>query len=124
MINFIKGCNIKNSSNLSEGYTIEENAIRANVNAEKILKLMKEFVKKQDKNSSLFLFIEVPCSLNDETIKKEATDTEPGIMEESHNDVYYLDGIPQPVANKILDIGKIESLYFIMVTCEVTLRSF
>lgn len=105
MINFIKGCNIKNSSNLSEEYTIEENAIRANVNAEKILKLIKEFVKKQDKKSSLFLFIEVPCSLNDETIKKEATDTEPGIMEESHNDVYYLDGIPQPVANKILDIG-------------------
>ena len=23
----------------------------------------------------------------------------------THNDVYYLDGIPQPVANKILDIG-------------------
>ena len=41
MINFIKGCNIKNSSNLSEEYTIEENAIRANVNAEKILKLIK-----------------------------------------------------------------------------------
>ncbi len=102
MFKFVKGCKIKNSEGLKEGYTIEENSIRSNVEANKILKLMKDFVNMQDKNSALFLFIEVPCSVDDENVIKKPSLTKPGILEETHNDVYYLDGIPQPVANKIL----------------------
>lgn len=104
MFKFVKGCSIKKYDNLKEGYCIENNAIRANVGADKILRIMKDFVKMQDKESRLFLFIEVPCNLNDEKIKKEATETEVGIIDETtHKDVYYLDGIPQQVANKILE---------------------
>ena len=103
MFKFVKGCNIQNSEGLTEGYTIEENAIRSNVEANKIEKLMQDFIDMQDKEAKLFLFIEVPCNLKDEKVVKEATDEEVGIIEEStHNDVYYMDGIPQEVAGTIL----------------------
>lgn len=107
MLDFIKGSKIKNSEALKEGYSVEQDEnlkyIRANVSAKKILKLIYDFVDKQKDDDRLFLFIEVPCNLNDETVKKEATEDGIGIIEEIHNDVYYLDGIPKVVFKKILD---------------------
>lgn len=104
MINFIKGCKIPNSDKLCEEYSFQEgNMILANVNAEKILNIIYNFIDMQDDNSKLFLFLEVPSDLKDETVIKEATDTEVGILENSHKDVYYMDYIPKKVIKDVIE---------------------
>ncbi len=107
MLEFVKGSKIKDSKVLKEGYSIEQDKglkyIRANVNANKILKLIYDFVDKQKDNDRLFLFFEVPCNLKDETVVKESTEDGAVIIEETHNDVYYLDGISKEILKKILD---------------------
>lgn len=107
MLTFVKGSKIKDSKDLKEGYSIEQNKklkyIRANVNANKILKLMYDFVDKQKDDDKLLLFIEVPRNLKNETLVKEATEEETGIIKETHNDVYYLADIPKALFKKIID---------------------
>lgn len=108
MINFIKGCSIPNSEKLCEEYNLEEsNMILANVNAEKILKIIYDFIDMQDKDSRVFLFIEVPSQLEDEKILKKSTNLENGIevgvLESTHKDVYYMDDIPIQVFKDIIE---------------------
>ena len=104
MINFIKGCHIPNAGELNEEYLIKDNnMIVANVNAEKIMKIIYEFVDKQKEDAPLFFFLEVPSKLDDEEIIKEATEEEMGIIRNSHRDVYYMDYVPQKLIKRILD---------------------
>lgn len=104
MINFVKGCKIKDADKLLEEYSFQENnIIIANVNAEKILKIIYDFIDMQNGNASFFFFLEVPSSLDDEDIVKEATDTEAGILESEHKDVYYMDYIPKKVIKEVIE---------------------
>lgn len=100
MIQFVKGCQIPNSENLKEEYKIKENWIIANVNADKILKVIYDFVDRQEEGSYLFLFLEVPCKLEEERkIQKEKGNK----VEHFHNNVYYQDGIPKKSIKEILN---------------------
>ena len=104
MINFVKGCKIKDADKLLEEYSFQEdNMIIANVNAEKIIKIIYDFIDMQNENASFFFFLEVPSSLDDENIVKEATDTEAGILESAHKDVYYMDYIPKKVIKEVIE---------------------
>lgn len=104
MIKFIKGCHISDSSKLKEEYEIDEDWIIATVNGDKIIKLIKDFIKMQN-DDYLFLFIEVPCKIDYENVVKKATEEEPGIIEGNyHNVVYYLDGHSTEFLEKMIDI--------------------
>ncbi len=81
MINFVKGCKIKDADKL----------------------LVYDFIDMQNENASFFFFLEVPSSLDDENIVKEATDTEAGILEGAHKDVYYMDYIPKKVIKEVIE---------------------
>ena len=103
MINFIKGCKIENAEELKEEYNIvDNNGIIDNVNAEKIIKLIYDFIDMQGKDAHLFLFLETPKKENEEHIIKEATDNSIGIIKETGNNVYYMDDVPQIVFKDIL----------------------
>lgn len=85
MLNMIKGCSIKDSSVLFEGYERIETGFVANVNADKIQSLFTNFVLLH--NAFCFLILEVPTNAKEETAL--ASDgTQP-----LHKDVYYLDGL-------------------------------
>lgn len=97
MIQFVKGCQVPNSENLKEEYSIEGNWIIANVDADKILKIIYDFIDRQAEDSYLFLFLEVPCKLEEER-KIQKVDAE-----HFHNNVYYQDGIPKKSIKEILN---------------------
>ncbi|MBR6689281.1 MAG: hypothetical protein IKL68_04625 [Clostridia bacterium] len=103
MINFVKGCSIKNANNLYEEYEIKDNMILANVNAEKILNLIFEFIDMQKDDEDLFFFLEVPCNEEDESVIKEATETGVGVISEFHKDVYYLDYVSKQDMKKLIE---------------------
>ena len=63
----IKGAKINNADILNEEYMISDNWIIANINADKILKVINEFVDMQ--KDPLFLIIEVPANIDNEKIK-------------------------------------------------------
>lgn len=98
----IKGASINSDIELSEGYAIFDEMITANVNAEKILGVIENFLKKNE-NESLFLFIEVPANLDDEVVSETFEDGGVAI-ETPHNYVYYLDGISAKAIKDLLDI--------------------
>lgn len=72
---------------------ISDNWIIANINADKILKVINEFVDMQ--KEPLFLIIEVPTNIDNEKIKDN------GIYQ-IHKDVYYLDNISISYAKELL----------------------
>lgn len=89
----IKGVKINDSDKLNEEYMITENCIMANIDANKILKIINDFVDIQ--KDPLFLIIEVPTNEKDEEI-------EGNIIRELHKDVYYLDNMSKPFAKELL----------------------
>lgn len=89
----IKGARINNADILNEEYMISDNWIIANINADKILKVINEFVDMQ--KEPLFLIIEVPTNIDNEKIKDN------GIYQ-IHKDVYYLDNISISYAKELL----------------------
>ena len=104
MIQLIKGAEISFENDFHEGYQImDDNWLVANVDADRIIPVMKSFV---DHSNDLLisLFIEVPSNLEDLKLSKEATETEPGIIEEDFVDVYYLDDLDHDTAKQLLDI--------------------
>lgn len=80
MLKLKQGCRVPFAESLSEGYELSENKIVANVDADKILPLMREFIRSHDE--PVFFFLELPTRKDEET---EADVT--------HRDVYYLDGL-------------------------------
>lgn len=95
MLKMIKGVKINDSDKLNEEYMITENCIMANIDANKILKIINDFVDIQ--KDPLFLIIEVPTNEKDEGI-------EGNIIKELHKDVYYLDNMSKPFAKELLKI--------------------
>ena len=89
----IKGARINSADILNEEYMISDNWIIANINADKILKVINEFVDIQ--KDPLFLIIEVPTNIDNEKIKDN------GIYQ-IHKDVYYLDNISISYAKELL----------------------
>jgi len=88
----IKGVKVDCAEKLYEEYEIKANTIIANINEEKILKVINEFVELQ--SDPLFLIIEVPSNLNDEKRKSVNVHT--------HKDVYYIDNISKEFIQKIM----------------------
>lgn len=100
MLNMIKGCNVPDSNQLSEGYMVYAKGIEANVNADKILSLFLDFIDAH--LDFFFLIIEVP------TNEKDEPKDENGNIPAYHKDVYYIDGMNaaeiRELLNKIGDI--------------------
>lgn len=92
---FIKGCRAGCEKKLREGFEETERGFVANVSAENIDRLMRDYVAAQ--TEELFLFIEKPCIL-----AEEETD-ERGVVTQPHVNVYYWDGITKEQANVVLD---------------------
>lgn len=81
MIKLKEGSIISKNIKLKEEYKVDNNTIILNIDVNKIIKLLKDFVKVQ--KEELFLFIEVPTNINE--INSEEKN--------NYTDVYYLDGI-------------------------------
>lgn len=90
MLNLVKGCWVQDPSVLCEGYQRTKTGYIANVNAEKIQKLVESFIALQEE--WVFLILEIPTCIYD-----EATD-ENGNIETFHIDVFYLDGLKKDIA--------------------------
>ncbi|MDO4438916.1 MAG: hypothetical protein Q4B86_05665 [Eubacteriales bacterium] len=85
MLNLVKGHKISNPEKLNEGYEIcNDVSMMANVNAEKILDVFQHFIVLHDE--PMFFILELPVNLDRES------PIAPGILEETHKDVYYIDG--------------------------------
>ena len=85
MFNFIKGCSIKNPSGITEGYKkYNENSLAANVSADNIKDVFGHFIVMHEE--PMFFILELPVESD-----KEKT-VSPGVVEEFHKDVYYIDG--------------------------------
>ncbi len=96
MLNMIKGCRIHDPSVLCEGYQRIPSGFMANVNADKILRLMESFVLLH--NEYCFVFLEVPTNANEETAFAS------GGTLPTHKDVYYLDGLSPERAIEFLHV--------------------
>lgn len=92
---FIKGCRASCEKKLREGFEETKRGFIANVSAENIDPLMRDYIAAQ--TAELFLFIEKPCNLKDEEVDEH------GIVTQPHVNVYYWDGISKAQANAVLD---------------------
>lgn len=92
---FVKGCRAGCEKKLREGFEETERGFVANVSAENIDQLMRDYVAAQ--TEELFLFIEKPCNLAEEE------PDERGVVTQPHVNVYYWDGITKEQANVVLD---------------------
>ena len=72
---------------------ITENCIIANINANKILNLINDFINIQ--KDPLFLIIEVPSNEKNEIIEEN-------IIKKFHKDVYYLDNMSKQFAKELI----------------------
>ncbi len=100
MIDFKKGCKVPFPEKIFEQYEKVEQGYIANINAGKIMDTLKEFVARQ--NELVFFFLEVPAKLDDEK------EIEPGVLDGTHKDVYYMDDMDEEEVNALLDaIGEL-----------------
>lgn len=79
MLKMIRGAKIKDANNLNEEFEVSNKRIISNVNSNKILKILRDFIDMQ--NTELFLIIEVPSNLKNEDSKNN----------KFHKDIYYAD---------------------------------
>ena len=79
-------CKVPFPEKLFEEYEVKETAIYANVNASKILEMMKQFIEMH--NEPLFFILELPCK-DEDGITAEKTITNAN----DDYDVYFIDGL-------------------------------
>ncbi len=96
MLNMIQGAYVPRAELLEEAFAIQGNAIRANVNAEKMPELFKHFIEAHN-DELLFFILEIPCNINEEVPDED------GNISEFHKNVYYIDGLSAPQALEILE---------------------
>ena len=96
MLQMIKGCKIRDSALLSEGYEKISTGFVANVDADKIQILFENFVKLH--NEDCFIILELPTNRKDEEI------LQPEGITQLHKDVYYLDGLTPQQACEFLNV--------------------
>ena len=100
MFKLRKGCAVPHLERINEEYEINDNCIVANIGADKIEKLLLDFIKIH--NEPLFFILETPAMQNNETEIKS------GVVEKFHKDVYYIDGCTQEETFAILNrVGKL-----------------
>lgn len=95
MFVFKKGCKVPFPENIFEEYEETEYGYIANVSAEKIIDVLKDFVHLQD--DLLFFFLELPTNLADEPKKENV------IASNFHKDIYYMDGLTKEKTFSFLD---------------------
>lgn len=105
MFQLIKGANIPDTAGLKEEYQINDNVLYANVSAENIQKVFEKFLGKMQEDEPLFLFIETPCSENDEQKLNNSPQGKEHSIEKFHRDVFYLDGYCREQMLMILQSG-------------------
>ena len=85
MLNLVKGHRVTLVENLFESFTkLTEHHLMANVHSEKILEVFQHFIAIHDE--PLFFILELPVSIDREKVIAK------NIINESHMDVYYIDG--------------------------------
>ena len=85
MLNLVKGHRVSLVENLFESFTkLTEYYLMANVHSEKILDVFQHFIAIHDE--PLFFILELPVSIDREKVIAK------NIINESHMDVYYIDG--------------------------------
>ena len=88
MLQLSKGYTIYEPERLHEEYEVTNDTIlTANVGVEKMEKVFQHFISMHDE--PLFFILELPVSYDRES------PVAPGILEETHKDVYYIDGCSQ-----------------------------
>lgn len=92
---FVAGCRASCEKKLREGFMETERGFSANVSAEHIDPLLRDYISAQ--TEELFLFIETPCNLKDEELDAN------GNVQTPHVNVYYWDAISKEEANEVLD---------------------
>ncbi|MBQ8555290.1 MAG: hypothetical protein IJ438_05370 [Clostridia bacterium] len=92
---FVKGCWASCEKKIREGFDTTDTGFIANVSAEHIAPLFRDYIDAQ--SEELFLFIETPCNLADEEPNVD------GIVDNPHVNVYYWDSITKEEANAVLD---------------------
>ena len=88
MLNLAKGYKIYEPKRLDEEYEVTDDVtLMANVDVEKIKEVFQHFIVMHDE--PLFFILELPVTCDREN------PVAPGILEETHKDVYYIDGCSQ-----------------------------
>lgn len=90
MLKMTEGCYVPKADILLEQYEIFENKIIANVNADKIETVIRDYILMHD--DPMFFFLELPTNQNDEDMLRK-NDGDP-----RHIDVYYIDGMDKKSA--------------------------
>ncbi len=96
MIELKECCKVPFPEKLFEQYQVKEDAIYANVNASKVLGMMKHFIKMH--NEPLFFILEIPC-------REEDGITESKSLVNTNNDfdIYFIDGLSKEQACQCID---------------------
>ncbi len=96
MIELKECCQVPFPEKLFEEYEVTESAIYANVNASKVLDMMKRFIDIHDE--PLFFVLEIPCKEED-----GITESKKLVNVGENNDVYFIDGLNAEQAKQCLD---------------------
>ena len=96
MIELKKCCKVPFPEKLFEKYEVQENAIYANVNASKIIDMMKRFAQMHDE--PMFFILEIPCKEED-----AITESKTLVNANDDYDVYFIDGLDKEHINQCLD---------------------
>ena len=100
MIELKECCNVPFPEKLFEQYEVKDDAIYANVNASKVLDMMKHFVEIH--NEPLFFILELPCKEED-----GITESKTLVNTNSDFDVYFIDGLNAEQACQCIEaLGK------------------
>lgn len=94
MLKLRKGCKVPFPEKLTEGYEYSTSCFLANVNYDKIERLLAHFISIHDE--PLFFILELPSKQDSEN------EIYPGVAETLHKDVYYIDSCTQEEALAIL----------------------
>lgn len=102
----IKGAKVPRPEEIKEEYEINETSLYANVDADKIKTILKDFVQMND---DMFLVIEFPCTIEEEEkLMDEYTEEEKRAYEETnrlqhfHKNIYYKDRLTKEDALGII----------------------
>jgi len=95
MLELKECCQVPFPEKLFEGYEVTEKAIYANVNASKVMDMMKHFIETHPE--PLFFILEIPAN------KADLHEIEPGLVSDLPDDVYYIDGCDRENALQCLE---------------------
>ncbi len=96
MLEMKECCKVPFPEKLFEEYEVKDTAICANVNASKVIDMMKRFIEMHDE--SMFFILELPCKQED-----SITASKKLVKLGENNDVYFIDGMNKDSANQVLD---------------------